>query len=313
MSSDGSPDLKWVRKSGQLNWLIWSIEKARRLRRSDEELLAALRRGLPKSERESALREIEDRLAADREGFQAKMLAVLTHLAGYNNRPGPAAQETDRLLRRLLWRVPDDEARAMAFSCAQSPRLQRRIAAWRFYAAHGLDADARAVLAGHAKEKLHEHLAKLVIHDAELLEQVGLEEVLIATEDPYWRGRIFETWLSVKEPVTRLFESHPSEALFAIRRAERRDLLQLGHRLFQDNRSDPEVVAAAIQLFGALNSPAEQAGAVAAGLELLEEVPDQEKKWMRLDLAIDRLRSDPLTDSDAVNSIENSHPQPALW
>jgi hypothetical protein len=314
--ADIEPDFEWIRKRPQVEWLIWSLEKAHQSVHSDDELLAVLEGGLPNSEREGFLREIQARLEADREAFSGKVLITLETLSERHRRPGPAAQETDRLLRRLLWRLPDGESRALALSCAKSPRLQRRIAAWRFYASHGLDDGARTVVAASASRQLHDHLAMLAVHDADLLDLIGLEEMLVRTADPYWRGRILETWLAAHKPLVGLLDSHPSETLFAIRRADRRDLIDFGYRLFDCNRADPGVAAAAVQLFAALGCSAKLADAQDAGLKIFEEVPEPEKDWLGLNRALERLRGGtvkPPEESSAREAVEHTHSQAALW
>jgi hypothetical protein len=309
-----APSLEWLRKQSELGWLAWSLDQARLRAYDDNQLLGHLDRGIPKPERNSVLREIERRINEKPVDFREDLVVVLGRIAQRHVKPGPAAQETDRLLRRLLWQLPTDGARTLALSCATSNRLQRRIAAWRFYSTHGLDAEARSAIAPTVETGYHEFLLKLVAHDGELLDRVGHERTLAAAPDAYWRGRVLETLLASGKTPVGLLESHPSEALFAIRRAEREDLDGLASWIFHANPSDPEVISAAIQAFGSLGLQAKLGDAVRAGQELLERVPEPEREWMRLTQSLKRLIHDPLDEPDesAVRAAR-SHPEATLW
>lgn len=286
--------MEWLEKQSELRWLAWSLDRSRLRAYADNQLLGHLKRGIPKPERESVLREIERRID-DRGGdFREDLAIVLEHLSQCHTRPGPAAQETDRLLRRLLWHLSSNRARTLALTCAASSRLQRRISAWRFYGTHGLDAEARAVIAPTAEIGFHEFLFKLVAHDGELIERVGVERTLTAAPDAYWRGRVLETLLATGKTPVDLLKSHPSEALFAIRRAGRQDLHGMASQVVDSNRSDPEVISAAIQTFGSLCLETKLADAVRAGQELLERVPEPERGWMGLTQSLKSLTNDPL-------------------
>lgn len=297
--------------------MVWSLDQARIRGYSDRQLLIALRRGIPKPERKGILGEVERRIREGPTSFEEGVVSTLTGLNERDAQPGPAAQETDRLLHRLLRHLQSKAARALALACAESSRLQRRRAAWRFYAAQGLDASARTVAAASAKVEFPDQLSRLVAHDAELLELVGLESSLTRIEEAYWRGRVLETWLAAGKPPPDLLPSYPSEALFAIRRAKRRDLLAHAIRLFQANRSDPDVVSSAIQAFGSLKARAAERLAVKAGIEILDQVPEPERDWMGLKQGRQRLAADPLefdnSGSDRVVARQNTHSEPTLW
>jgi hypothetical protein len=280
--------------SQDLDWLIWSLREARIRRVSDRELLAAVRRGLPKARRQAILKEIERRLGFWSGREQRSLAYALNHLHRKHSQPGSTAQEVDQLLRRLLWQIRGKGARKLALDCIESPRLQRRMAAWRFYGHDGLDEAARTCAAKRAPEESHTYFFQLVANDAELIDQIGLSVVLNGFQEFYWRGRVFQTYFSGGNQVDENATSHPGEAIFGIRRAERKDLIPEAARLMNENLLSLQVISAAIQCFGALGALPELAEAEAAGKRLLEEAPPQQKEFRQLDQVLVELDRDPI-------------------
>lgn|GEM_PF-5440868 len=283
-----------VEQSQQLDWLIWSLREARIRSVPDRALLNALERGLQKTVRGSALKEIERRLGFWSGTKRHSLVAVLGRLNRRHAKAGPAAQEVDRLLRRLLWQVAGKSARDLALDCAGSQRLQRRLGAWRFFGHHELDGTARALLAERAPQESHKYFFYLVANDAELINQVGLKAVLTALDEFYWCGRALQTYLTAGRSPGQLASSYPGETIFAIRRAERFDLIPLAAKLFNDNRSTSSVVSAAIQCFGSLQASNELAETQIAGRKLLEKAPGQISDSLRLDNVLAELDRNPL-------------------
>lgn len=291
---DSQPLAEEIGRSEQYRWLLWSLREARMRSVSDRQLLDALARGLPKERREPILKEIQRRLQDWGDSEQDQLASVLDRLRTDNAQPGPAAQEADRLLRRLLWRLTGERSRALALACVDSKRLQRRLAGWRFYLHHPLDGKARALLAARAELDSHPHYFQLLASDAELMDRVGPGVVVEALAEFYWRGRALQTYLTAGYDPGPLAVSHPGETVFAIRRAKRTDLISLARKLLADNRSSAEVVSAAIQCFGALGANAELAQAEAAGRSLLDAAPWLVAESLGLERARAELERDPL-------------------
>jgi hypothetical protein len=282
-----------VRKMEQFRWLGWSLRRARLSGWADDDLLEAIRLAGPSGVRQELLEELERRLP-DWSGSRHRTLAAIL-AAGHkrNSAPGPAAQKFDRLVRRLLWQVRGKGARQLALDCAASPRLQRRLAAWRFFSSQGLDQPARAELAARGDTETNPHYARLVAHDHLLIDAVGLERALELQGEPYWRGRVFEAVMA-NGAIPENVGAYPAEAIFGIRRAERRDLIPVALRLFEGNRSSPSVLSAAIQCFGALGATAELSIATAAGIELLETLSPMERELLRTDALLAELEPSPV-------------------
>jgi hypothetical protein len=274
----------------QLRWLGWSLRRSRVSLCTDQDLLEAIRRTARPGVSQELLEELERRLPGWSGNRHRTVAAILSQAHRRLSAPGPAAQKIDRLLRRLLWQLRGAGARNLALDCASSPRLQRRLAAWRFYSSQGLDQPARGVLAARAGSETNPHYARLLAHDSRLIEAVGLQHSLDLQDEMYWRGRVFETVLASGGTPANA-DAYPAEAIFGIRRAVRRDLIPAALRLLERNRSSPSVVNASIQCFGELGATTELSIATAAGIELLEQLPRMERELLRSDALLEDLEA----------------------
>src|SRR2546425_11827378 len=95
---------------------------------------------------------------------------------------------------------------------------------------------------------------RLVASDQAVLRRIDVGHVLADIPEFYWRGRALMTLLEGegRSRAEALLEDYPGEVLFAVRRLERRDLLDLAHRALEAHPQDPNVVANAIVGFATL-------------------------------------------------------------
>lgn len=253
-------------------WLRWAVERAQGWALSDVEVLARLDVGLAGPEREETLREIERRVVIWDATRLAELCSVLTALERRHRRPGRDAQSIDRLLQRLLHRV--EPTRELAETCLVSDRRLRRQAAWRYFRRHGFDTEVAAVLSQQLGCDPVPALVSLAVRSPGVLRQVNLTPLLERVDEFYWRGRVIETLLGAGADanVLPLAGRWPSEVIFGIRRAGRRDLAPLVARLLEEHRDDPDVITGAIQTFGIFGQTDDMRRAAAIGQRVLREI-----------------------------------------
>jgi hypothetical protein len=146
---------------------------------------------------------------------------------------------------------------------------------------------ARAILIARSSEETHRFFWQLAAHDAEAINRIGVAVVISAQEDSYWRGRVLQTmFASGASPTQPIVSEYPWESIFAVRRAERSDLIPVVVQLVRDNGSSPSVVAAAIQCFGFLRAEPELEEAESRGLELLNNSPPPLQDFLHIDQAL---------------------------
>jgi hypothetical protein len=258
-----------LHEARDLGWLIWAIDRAALTRISDEALLERVA-VLNAPGRRELLDELQRRVPSWPPDRHEALLSALVELDSRYSSPGPEAQCVDRLVMRFLHATRATEARAFADLCAVSGRRRRRWAAWRFYGRWGVDEHSTAILVRSFSTDPEPRLARLIASTPELIAPAGLGAVLAITEEFYWRGRAFEAALAAEDPaVDRLAPNYPAEALFALRRAGRRDRLHQARCLFDANRDKPEVLSCAIRAFAELGARTELDLALATADDLL--------------------------------------------
>lgn len=290
-----------------LRWLMWSLREGRIRRVGDAELVQMI--GAEDSAKTSPLilKEIDRRLA-DWPARQQRILArALERVHKDNRRPGPRAQAIDRVLRRFLWKISTRSARPLALECLESPRLQRRMASWRYLSHQGIEPPDRALLVSRSTSETHKYFWQLVAHDAAVIGKIGLAPAISAQGDSYWRGRVLQTVLaSGRSPTRSIMSEYPWETIFAIRRTRRVDLISIAVQLFRHNRSNLRVVSAAIQCFGFLRAHPELEEAEAVALELLKNSPPRVRDLLRLEQSlaeINRFAANPWSVNDQTSRL----------
>jgi hypothetical protein len=231
-------------------WLEWAVGRASGWACGDDELIGRLSPELAGAEREETLRELERRIAIWESSTMAKLEEALTELEAGHREPGRAAQNVDRVLQRLLYRVSSAESLAMACLC--SGRNLRRRAAWRFYQHNGFDLDVADRLAEQLHTKVTPDLLSLAAQSVEVLRAVPLGPLMNKIDSFYWRGRVLETLLVAGRDadVGVALTEWPGEVIFAIRRTGRIDLVGLVNQALDEHPEDPEVITGAVQAFG---------------------------------------------------------------
>lgn len=252
-------------------WLAWAVDRAHGWACNDAELVGRLGPDLAGAEREETLREIERRIAIWEPVRIAGLCDRLADLEQRNRSPGRAAQSIDRLLQRLLHRV--EPARVLAETCLASNRGLRRRAAWRYLRRYGFGPDVAALLAEQLRRDAAPELVSLATRSADVLRRVPLGPLLARIEGFYWRGRVVETLLDsgLDGDVCTAAADWPGEAIFAIRRAGRRDLALLVSQLLDEHPDDLNVVTGAIQAFGIFGETEDMLRAATIGRQLLVE------------------------------------------
>jgi hypothetical protein len=232
------------------HWLGWTLASAPNWAIDDGELLARLDVGLAGAEREETLCEIERRLTIWDVSRVDELSSLLGALEQRHRDPGSAAQNTDRLLQRLLHRLKP--ARALAELCVVSDRRSRRKAAWTYFGIHGCDPAVESVLVEQLRRHPLPEVVSLAVDSPEVLRHVPLAPLLARIDGYSWRGRVLEALLVVgaDAEVLSVAARWPGEVVFAIRRAGRRDLVHLVRRLLDEHPDDPDLICGAMQAFG---------------------------------------------------------------
>jgi hypothetical protein len=260
-----------------LGWVKWAIDRAPGWALSDDELVDRVRTTLSSDEREPVLRELSRRLPSWPISRHEELSQRLAALEATNRAPGKPAQETDRLLHRFLHQLASGTACHLAEACLESPRLVRKMAAWRFFGARELDIPTAKILADHARPELRRELLRVIAVHPEVLRHLDVRNVLAQVGEFYWRGRLLQTMIEdgADEAVIAIGADYPAEVIFAVRRAARQDLLEVVRVLVREHRDDPEVISGAIQTFGQFGANHDLMTAVDQGREMLARADRQ--------------------------------------
>lgn len=247
-----------------LRWLEWALWRCQYWKLSDAEVLGRLEAILSDGDRSGLLKEIERRLDGWSRMSERRLCAVLSRLETRYYLPGWEARAVDGVLQRLLHRMSTKSARSLAARCANSSRLLRRRAAWRFYRERGLDPEASALIQRHLGSTVDRELVSLAVSDPALVATIGLGPLLTVADGFYWRARVLESALAHGSVnLASVLDEYPAEVLFAIRRRGAMEQLGLVHEALSRYSDDPRVVTGAIQAFAAFQD--------AAGLESAED------------------------------------------
>lgn len=233
---------------GYLDWAVmqargWVIEDAEVLRRLKDEDYEDL----------DVVGEVSRRLGGWSLDQHKVVADWLVELERENRRPGKRAQRIDRLLRGIVRELAPEAGRPLAETCVRSPRLLRRIGAWRFFVLHEPDWASAEVVADQARGELRPELIRLVANSHEVVGRLNVHDMLARLEEFYWRGRLLQTMVEKGNTgaLVELSVDYPAEAIYAIRRAGRPDLVNVVRTLLGDNPDHAEVVANAIRAFAA--------------------------------------------------------------
>lgn len=253
-------------------WLRWAVEKAPVWALTDGQLLDRVTIGLRGQERALVLGELERRMRDWSTSARERIAERLAALEAEHRRPGASAQDVDRLLQRLLRKLDEAAARRLADTCAKSTRLGRRRAAWMFYRAHGCGSEGAlgVVSAVNAGER-HADLIHLAASDKAVLSRLDASGLLSQIPEFYWRGRAVMVLLEGYDgsAAPGLIDQYPGEVLFALRRLNRSDLVDLVHQALRTHPENPDVVSNAIVAFATFSRTEDLRKTANRGAELL--------------------------------------------
>jgi hypothetical protein len=227
-----------AKEARRLDWLEWACPRAE-VQRLEDDILLCRAVDIQDPDRQNVLDELARRLQAWPLSKHGPVAAALSGLAEEHAQPGAAAQQVDRMLARFVHRLTPAAAGSLARACVRSDRLARRRAGWRQYRRHGTDPMVVDVLTEELLQNAHRDLLELAAMQAELLERAGLAFVLERSDEFYWRGRTLATAFGAAlEVPDDLVARYPAEALFGLRRSERRDKLHRASTIFRDHMNE---------------------------------------------------------------------------
>lgn len=177
----------------------------------------------------------------------------------------------DHALQRLLFLLDVPAAHDLAFACVRSERTLRRRAAYKFYDKHGLDEQARRLLALQlAAGSLEE--PKPVVKDRPLVNELGLASVLTIAPTTQLRKEAIEVVMPNLPPetVARICEDYPQELVWAVFDQRRSDYLQIIMDMVDDYRDDPYLLHRVVDCIARIGSRAEMEYALHVASTILD-------------------------------------------
>jgi hypothetical protein len=183
----------------------------------------------------------------------------------------------DHAMQRLLFLLDAPGTHDLAFACACSDRALRRQAAYKFYAQHGLDEQARRLLVLQFSTGSLEE-PKLIAKDSALVHELGLAAVLVIEPTTHLRKEAIETAMATLAPevVAVICEDYPQELMWAVFDQRRSDYVEIILGMVDDYRDDPYLLHRVIDCIGRIGGPAELEYALhIAATTIDSEIPEQ--------------------------------------
>ena len=211
--------------------------------------------------------DLVDRIGAMTTGEVEQLVDVLLELHR-RQMPGWCRLHLDRGLQRMLFLLHVPKAHDLAYECARSERSHRRWAAYKFYGEHGLDDQARCLLAEHVAAGTIEQPSNaaysfypgaLVARDRSLVNRLGLVAVLAVAPTTQHRKEAIEAAMTELAPtvIATICEDYPQELVWAVRAQDRTDYLPIIMDMVDDYRDDPYLLHRVVECITRIGRPDE--------------------------------------------------------
>lgn len=281
-ATDLDAELELFRHAGELGresrWLKDNLARSRWTLAAEAELLASLGGPWPSTELGLLLDASGARLDADEGPLHDAVADLLVRLMASHDSPGKDSVAVDRIVRRLLRRLRPAPGRPVALECLGAERRARRSAAWTFYRKVGLDPAARTVALRQFNVERNDEFLKVLLADRQAVAEIGLEVLLPLGLNRYWRSVAIESQLeSAPEELRSTRDAYPAEWLWAVGRANRRDLLDDVIDLVTARSDDVFVVNRTVLCLESLKAAAELDGIREQALALAD-ASDEESR-----------------------------------
>jgi hypothetical protein len=228
--------------------------------------------------------ELAERLPAVDGADRDRLLGPLERLASADQGAPRLRQVVDRMLQRLVPRLPRSPgADRVAGACLDSGRAVRRAAAYRHLLAAGAGPLARARLLARLDDDPDVRLRRVVCRDAELVRHIGLGRVLALAPDSASRRSAILLRLDDLDPRERawLVADYPLELTWALH--DRRDPRHsaLLSEVVRRHGRDAYLMRRALQCAFAAGDAAAIELATAAATRLLAESGESDRDHRR--------------------------------
>jgi hypothetical protein len=156
-----------------------------------------------------------------------------------------------------------------------------------FLPSYGCDETAALIALGRIVEgDRRADLMRLVVADHQIARRLDMRSLMDDLPSFYWRGRAAMVVLAEHGPsaLRALASDHPAEAVFALRRANRSDLVDLVDAAMATAHENPDVVANAIVAYAMFGRRDQLVHAAAIGARLLTSHEQKRVERLRADM-----------------------------
>lgn len=221
--------------------------------------------------RESVIGELERRvLSGDQEELLVATLGSLIQAS--ETVPSKQRQVIDRAIYRILYRLQTPSAAPLAVRCIASRRKKLRGAGFRYFKLHELDDASIEALLRLNESHPDPEISHLFVQSPRGVRSFGPSNLLLETEDEYWRMRVLQTVMGYSvEDACSYASEYPMEFLWAVGRVGCRECTGTIRAMRSTFGRNPRFLSLSLWALSQMGEPSEFVATLQAARQLLSE------------------------------------------